>query len=139
MFVKFKRPYFSKDAVTYPPRVWLEVGDDMRKDLPSDAEVSETLPGGGTEIPDRGPKAIPGFGAQPEHEQELALVGANETHLLVEAAGSAPDAAVTDKNVEEGKVVKTVTTPAAGDKVAALTKDLTDKKAGDDKPAAVKK
>lgn len=101
MFVKFKRPYFSKDAVHYPPRVWVELGDDMKDVLPSDAEVSKTLPGGGKEIPDRGPKAIPGFGAQPVHEQELALVGANETHLMTEATASAPEAAsqvnVTDK------------------------------------------
>lgn len=136
MFVKFKRPYFSKDAVHYPAHIWLELPDDIKKDLPSDAEVSSTLPGGGTKMPDRGPKAIPGFGAQPVHEQELALVGANETHLLTEATSVAPDAAgqanVTDKNVKDGTVAKTVTSSAdAGDKAKAsedLTKDLTEPK-----------
>lgn len=128
MFVKFKRPYFSKDAVHYPAHVWLELGDDQKADLPKDAEVSKTLPGGGKEIPDRGPKAIPGFGAQPVHEQELALVGANETHLLTEATGEGPGAAggvnVTDKALDKGKVAE----PVPASKTDALTKDLTNKK-----------
>lgn len=130
MFVKFKRPYFSKDAVHYPARIVVEVPDDTP--LPKDAEVIE-LPKGVDELPDKGPKAIPGFGAQPIHEQELALFGANETHLITEATDAAPGAAgganVTDKNVEKGTVAKTVTAPAKaeGDKAEDredLTKDL---------------
>lgn len=112
MFVKFKRPYFSKDAVSYPARIVVEVPDDLKDVLPSDAEIVK-LPEGIEELPDKGPKAIPGFGAQPVHEQELALLGANETHLIAEATGgeAATPAVVTDENVK-GKSEGTVQTPA---------------------------
>lgn len=131
MFVKFRRPYFSKDAVRYEPRIWVELGDDMRDVLPSDAEVSDTLPGGATEMPDRGPKAIPGFGAQPQYEQELALIGANETHLMSQATGENPRAKTEDTEVPKptkpSMPVMTSVPPKSDDK-SNLTRDLTDKK-----------
>lgn len=103
MFVKFRRPYFSKDAVHYPAGIVVEVPDDLKDVLPKDAEVVK-LPKDIEELPSNAVIAKPGFGAQPEHMQALAEVGAAPTGLMVEATSEGPvsGAVVEDKNAKKG-------------------------------------
>lgn len=80
MLVRLRRDWFAPGGVRYKVRNGLvEVPEDMRAFLPSDAEVVSSV---GT-LPDRESAAVPGFGAKPAHEQALDQVaGAAPTHLI---------------------------------------------------------
>lgn len=127
MKVKFRRAYFSKDGVTYPARQIVDVPDDT--DLPSDAEIMKDLPKD-FEIPPDAPPTLPGYGGKPLHHEAMALVGAEPTHLITEATGTAPAAAsginVTDKSLNKGETAEPVTD---NKKVASAKDDKSSKSA----------
>jgi hypothetical protein len=127
MKVKFRRPYFSKEGVTYPSRQIVEVPDDTA--LPSDAEKITNLPKG-FEIPPDAPPTLPGYGGKPLHHEAMAQVGAEPTHLITEASGVSPGAAsgavMTDKSLPKGEVAEPVT---ANNKVVSAKDDKSSKSA----------
>lgn len=140
MLIKFARPYFSRSGVHYPAHQLVDVPDDeFQKDgknykLPAGARLGEDQ---NLELPSSGAPALPGYGAKPLHHQALADVGAEPTHLLVEAtsAGAAQGAVMTDPNAKESaKTVQSSAAPGAkaDTKVASAKDDRSSKDAAKD-------
>lgn len=138
MLVRFKRNWFGPNGVRYKTRDGLaEIADDLRDQLPKDAEVIETSV---KELPAKSLAPQPGFGAIPEWEQKLADLGAAPTHTITAGAGENQEPSKGDALDEDGTArrdaARRVEEEKRAEEAAIADKKAVQDKANADKAAA---